>query len=104
MGMIQDMLEQFREGGLETSFQVGRRRYHCFAYQSPARGGPLIRWNLYAVDEGGGARLRGLTFGVARGVQEAVTDLVRAAEHHAKTGAIGGPRGSALTFRPSPQD
>lgn len=104
MSQIQEMLEQFRDGGLETSFRVGRRRYHCFAYRSPGRGEDLIRWNLYAVEEGGGERLRGLTFGVARGVQEALTDLVSAAERHAKTGVVGGPQRSALTFRPSPQD
>ena len=99
---IERMLHDIGATGGEASLTVGSRAYRVFAYPSPGRGGARVRWNLYEVDDG--ARLRGLTFGMAAGVREAVAEVLRAARRHARTGTVEPPRRRALTFRPSPQD
>jgi len=93
---------RFKDGRLDASFEVAGRRYRCFAFRASGRGGSCVCWRLYAEDGPRDERVRGLTFGVARGLDEAVADLVRAAHEHAERGDVGASRG--LTFRPSPQD
>ena len=51
-----------------------------------------------------GGALKGLTFGIAEGVREALEDVVRSAEEHALFGEVQRPRRATLSFRPSPQD
>ncbi|MBP7148646.1 MAG: hypothetical protein KBD01_14000 [Acidobacteria bacterium] len=104
MNAIEQILQQFGDGGVEASFRVSGKTYHVFAYRSPNGGRPGIRWNLYEVRGGSEPRLRGLTFGIASGVREAMEDVVHAAEEHADTGFVAPVRARTFTFRPSPQD
>ncbi len=91
------------ERSIDTSFTVGGHRYHVFAFPTPGRRGPGVRWNLYEVESERSGRMRGLTFGMASSVDEALEAVARAAERHAETGETGQER-RAATFRPSPSD
>lgn len=104
MGTVERIIREFGRTGVETSFEVSGRRYRAFAYSSPGRYGSRVRWNLYESDESGpGEAVRGVTFGIAEGVQEAVEDMVRAAEAHARNGSREPVNRRSLTFRPSPE-
>ncbi|MCU0254172.1 MAG: hypothetical protein MUE47_06490 [Acidobacteria bacterium] len=64
-----------------------------------------MRWNLYEVMPGPDSRLRGLTFGLAKTVEEALDVVVRVAERHERTGEIEQDRRrQPFTFRPLPSD
>lgn len=91
------------ERSVDTSFTVGGHRYHVFAFPTPGRRRPGVRWNLYEVESECSGRMRGVTFGLASSVDEALEAVARAAERHAETGETGQER-RALTFRPSPSD
>jgi hypothetical protein len=93
------------ESSVDTSFCVGERRYHVFAFPTPGRRRPSVRWNLYEVVPGPDQRLRGLTFGLAGSVDEALDAVVKVAERHVRTGVIEreAQRGP-FTFRPAPSD
>jgi hypothetical protein len=106
LGTVERIIREFGSTGVETSFEVSGRRYRAFAYASPGRFGSRVRWNLYESDETGSAEaggVRGVTFGIAEGVQEAVEDMVRAAEAHARNGSREPVNRRSLTFRPSPE-
>lgn len=104
MGTLDEILSQFSDAGLETSFQIQGKTYHVFAYPSPGHGNPSIRWNLYVDTPGEDSHLRGVTFGIAEGVREAMEDVLRAAEEHHRLGAVIPTRRRAFTFRPAPND
>ncbi|NJN65049.1 MAG: hypothetical protein HC882_09335 [Acidobacteria bacterium] len=101
MDEVGDILAQYGKRGVETTFKVAGRTYHVFAFPSPGKEGTQVRWNLYAIDEESGRPSCGLSFGMARGVREAMEEVVEAAREHAK-GAT--PPRPARTFRPSPSD
>ncbi|MCU0230162.1 MAG: hypothetical protein MUC67_02165 [Acidobacteria bacterium] len=93
------------ENSVDTSFSVGERQYHVFAFPTPGRRQPQVRWNLYEVMPGPDSRLRGLTFGLAKTVEEALDVVVRVAERHERTGEIEQDRRrQPFTFRPLPSD
>lgn len=106
MSTIEQIMRQFTEAGLETAFEVCGHRYQVFAYRSPGAGqrAPSVRWKLYELDGTSGRAVRGLTFGMAEGVREALEDVMRSAEEHAQRGVTSAPRRAGLSFRPSPQD
>ncbi len=89
-------------GAVEQTIEIGRNSYRVFAYRSPGRGGARVRWNLYALEDDG-AHQRGLTFGIAASVQEAMEQVHLAARVHAATGTTR-PLRAARTFRPGPMD
>lgn len=95
MNVVDKICQEFGDEGVETSFDCAGRTFHVFAYSSPGRYGPRVRWNLYTVDEGGKLRT-GLCFGMAKGVREAMEEVIRAAENHSRH--EGNSR--TLTFRP----
>jgi hypothetical protein len=97
---VESILNEFDAKGVETTLTVRGKTYRVFAYESPGRSGPRVRWNLYEVEKG--SRVRGVTFGIASGAREAMEDLVRAAESHARGAEPVRP--AARTFRPGPQD
>lgn len=104
MVTLEKILSQFGEAGLETSFRVQGKTYHVFAYPTPGHGNPGIRWNLYETQAGEEAPLRGVTFGIALGVREAMEDVLRAAEEHRRFGKVETTRRPPLSFRPAPND
>lgn len=105
MGSVRERLAGAGESGVDTSFRVGSRRYHVFAFPTPGRNRPQVRWNLYEVVPGSEERLRGLTFGLATSVDEALDAVVKVAERHEQTGEVErDTRRSAFTFRPLPSD
>ncbi len=104
MGELEQILREFGETGVETSFVVEGRTYRVFAYPSPGRDRARVRWNLYEVEDGRGEKIRGLTFGIADGVREAMADVVEAARQHARSGEAPGPVRRPLTFRPTTVD
>lgn len=104
MSTIEEIMREFTETGVETAFQVGSRTYQVFAYKSPGKAGPSVRWKLYELEGKPGGALKGLTFGIAEGVREALEDVVRSAEEHALFGEVHRPRRATLSFRPAPQD
>ncbi len=101
MNALEQILSQYAAQGVETTFKIAGRTYQVFAFPSPGKQGPLVRWNLYTVDEATGRPLRGLSFGMARGVREAMEEVIDAAREHAGTRS-GAPRDEerATTFRP----
>lgn len=101
---VEEIMRQFGENGVETHFRVGKKTYQVFAYQSPGPPGPNIRWKLYELADDGSGSLRGLTFGVAEGVREALEEVVRSAQEHARFGLPPRPQRTLLSFRPGPQD
>ena len=104
MSTLDQILREFGETGVETSFAVDGKMYRVFAYPSPGREGAHVRWNLYEVEEGREQRIRGLTFGIADGVREAMQDVLDAARQHARSGQAPAPTRRPLTFRPTPLD
>ena len=104
MGNLEQILREFGETGVETSFVVEGKTYRVFAYPSPGRDRAHVRWNLYEVEDGRGERIRGLTFGIADGVREAMADVLEAAREHARSGKAPEPVRHPLTFRPSAFD
>ena len=105
MASAKELLAGAGESSVDTSFCVGGRRYHVFAFPTPGRRRPSVRWNLYEVVPGPDERLRGLTFGLAASVDEALDAVVKVAERHERTGDVEreAQRGP-FTFRPLPSD
>ena len=103
MGTVERIVREFGDAGVETTLRVDGRSYRAFAYPSPGRFGARVRWNLYELTDGTRSPLRGVTFGIAEGVREAVEDMLRAAESHASTGQTDPVHRPGLTFRPSPE-
>ncbi|GEM_PF-5655745 len=99
MNLVQEIIAQFGSGGVDTTFEIDGRTYHVFAYPSPGRDGPRIRWNLYQVDDGRKGMMHGLTFGLADGVREALEDVVGTAKRHARDQRGEHPP-NAAGFRP----
>lgn len=99
---IDRLLSKGDPQGLEQSFKVGERSYHVFAFTSPGRSGPRIRWNLYEGTVVDPCPRRGLSFGIAQDMREALEDVVRAAERHARCGSAAPLSGEGFTFRPPP--
>jgi hypothetical protein len=107
MEPLDDIIRQYGAEGVETSFKVGGRTYRVFAFPTPGRGGDEVRWNLYSVEDGRSEPLRGLTFGLARGVREAMEEVVEAAREHAQSSRPRDEKGRGkrpLSFRPSALD
>lgn len=105
MASAKELLAGVGESSVDTTFCVGGRRYHVFAFPTPGRRRPQVRWNLYEVVQGPDERLRGLTFGLATNVDEALDAVVKIAERHERTGEVErGARRTAFTFRPLPSD
>ncbi|MCU0222698.1 MAG: hypothetical protein MUF27_01210 [Acidobacteria bacterium] len=105
MASARERLAGAGESGVDASFNVGGRRYHVFAFPTPGRRRPQVRWNLYEVVPGPDERLRGLTFGMAPTVEEALDAVVKVAECHEQTGEVAhDERRAAFTFRPLPSD
>lgn len=102
MADLEQLVREFDDSGVETTFSVGRRTYQLFIYSSPGRDNPRVRWNLYEIDPAGRKPVRGLIFGVAPGIREALVEVERAAAEHAATGEIDPTRRLARTFRPEP--
>lgn len=98
---VDEILGQYNSRGVETSFKVAGRTYHVFAFPSPSKDGPLIRWNLYELGDDGSKPMRGLSFGMAKGVREAMEEVVEAAREHASGSS---PIRAVRSFRPSPID
>jgi hypothetical protein len=64
-----------------------------------------VRWNLYEIVPGADEQLRGLTFGLAASVDEALDAVVKVAERHERTGEVErDAHRAAFTFRPLPSD
>ena len=102
---LDQILSRYGSGGVETTFKVAGRTYQVFAFPSPGKQGPLVRWNLYAVDETTGRPMRGLSFGMAPGVREAMEEVIEAAREHAGIRSEDTARpASARGFRPSQFD
>lgn len=105
MGMVDKILREFSESGVEKDFTVSGKDYRVFAYRSPRRDRECVRWNLYAIRNGKSEKLHGLTFGIADGVREAIEDVVQAASEHAVTGRVSPVRSRQSSgLRPAPQD
>ncbi|GAB4225959.1 MAG: hypothetical protein Kow0062_28230 [Acidobacteriota bacterium] len=104
MNALEEILSKYGSRGVETTFKVAGRTYQVFAFPSPGNQGPQVRWKLFSVDESTGRPLRGLSFGMARGVREAMEEVIEAAREHA--GVSSGVRrpASARGFRPSSFD
>ncbi|RMG48949.1 MAG: hypothetical protein D6718_00755 [Acidobacteria bacterium] len=102
MADLERLVREFDDTGVESTFSVGSRTYQVFLYPSPGRDRPRVRWNLYLVDPSGRSPVRGLVFGVAPDVREAIADVERAAAEHAATGEIDPLRSRTRTFRPGP--
>jgi hypothetical protein len=105
MASARERLVRAGESCVDTTFSVGGRRYHVFAFPTPGRRRQQVRWNLYEVVPGPDERLRGLTFGLATTVDEALDTVVMVAERHERTGEVErDARRGAFTFRPLPSD
>ena len=104
MSTLERILHEFGETGVETSFVVDGKTYRVFAYPSPGRDRAHVRWNLYEVRDDRGERIRGLTFGIADGVREAMQDVLEAARQHARSGRAPEPSRQPRTFRPTLAD
>ena len=99
MVVVEELARHFGRRGVESTFRVGERTYHLFAYPSPSNKGS-VRWNLYEVRSADNQPLQGLSFGIAGGVHEALEAVLSAARRHAS----GEQARAASTFRPSPFD
>jgi hypothetical protein len=105
MASARERLAGAGESGVDTSFSVEGRRYHVFAFPTPGRRQAQVRWNLYEIVQGPEERLRGLTFGLASSVEEALDAVVKVAERHVRTGEVErDARRAPFTFRPLPSD
>ncbi len=95
--VLDELLRNFGRMGLEQSFEIEGRAFRVFAYPSPGRGGTSVRWNLY--EEARRPALRGLSFGIAPDVRQALEAVVESASEHAREEPCAPPR-RAYTFRP----
>jgi hypothetical protein len=111
MEPLERILELCGEEGVETTFRIGERSFHVFAFPSPGRDGNVYRWNLYEAEGSTGRPMRGLSFGLANDVREAMEEVFLAARRHVRgveqevgPSVAGGEPRAARSFRPTPLD